>query len=122
MFENYPRCFTQNAAISTFAAFLLGFLFSLDNGSNIRSHRLARDISIVKLAGLVGITHGYLGLIERGRRGFTLLKLLSCANVFDISIDTFFRSPQISSLEIKEPPIGYVEHQKISSLISEFFC
>ena len=89
-------------------------------GNNIRSQRLARDISIAKLAGLVGITHGYLGLIERGRRGFTLLKLLSFADVFDVPIDTFFRSPENSGVEVSEPPIGYVERQKISSLTSDF--
>ena len=88
-------------------------------GNNIRSQRLARNISIAKLAGLIGITHGYLGMIERGRRGFTLLKLLYFADVFDVPIDTFFRSPKNPSEDIK-PPIGYTERQKISSLISDF--
>ena len=89
-------------------------------GNNIRSQRRARDISIAELARLIGITEGYLGLIERGQRGYTPLTLLRLADVFDVPIDTFFRSPKDSNAEIKEPPIGYVERQKISSLISDF--
>ena len=89
-------------------------------GNNIRSQRLARDLSIVELAKLIGKTSGFLGLIERGQRGTTPHMLFSLARVLDISIDTLFCSSKNSASESIEFSYGYAERQKIYSLISDF--
>ena len=63
-------------------------------GLNIRRERVAINMSIDELAGLLNITPGFLGLIERGERGITSPHLYKLADIFDISVDSLFADEQ----------------------------
>jgi len=91
-------------------------------GENIRNNRIARDISIDELAELMGLTAGFVGLIERGHRGTTPYNLLKLSEVFGVSIDSFFYSAEASSLKLGEEYAskGDIKRKKAESLISGF--
>lgn len=71
-------------------------------GENIQALRLKHSMSIDELSEKLGITSGYLGLLERGRRGVTTHNLSCLSHIFSISIDDFFKPLNIESKEIKE--------------------
>ena len=59
-------------------------------GENVRKTRTNCGLSIYELAELLGITHGFLGSIERGERGTTPLALLKLSKIFNVPIEHFF--------------------------------
>jgi len=63
-------------------------------GANVREMRTMRDLSIEELAKLLGITTGYLGLIERGDRGTAAHLLLKLSEVLDVSISELLNDPE----------------------------
>jgi len=84
-------------------------------GENIRKKRIARGISIEELATVLGITPGFLGLIERGSRGVTALNLFKLADIFKVPADSFFfHTQELSYYKSQEL------RKKISSLITDF--
>ena len=91
-------------------------------GENVRNERVSRDISLDELAELLELTPGFMGLIERGRRGTTSSTLFKLADVFGIPIDELFYRSQRSSLSYGEDEIDArrSKRKKISSLISNF--
>ncbi|MDR1689962.1 MAG: helix-turn-helix domain-containing protein [Clostridiales bacterium] len=56
-------------------------------GENIRFERQQRNMSLEDLAEILGITPGFLGLVERGHRGTDISKLAQIAKVFGVTID-----------------------------------
>ena len=56
-------------------------------GSSIRRLRKAKHLSLEGLAELVGISCGYMGLIERGQRGTSLENLLKICRIFTCTIE-----------------------------------
>jgi len=61
-------------------------------GKNIIALRQMRKLSLNDFAEAIGITPGFLGLIERGRRGITGSVLMSISEVFKISIDELIKA------------------------------
>ena len=59
-------------------------------GENIRKERLTRGMTIEQLSETLGQSPGFVDLIERGKRGVTSYTLLKLAEVFKVSIDSFF--------------------------------
>jgi transcriptional regulator with XRE-family HTH domain len=59
-------------------------------GEHIREYRLKNHMTLDTLAKFLGITQGFLGLIERGKRGLSFKNLLKLADIFNVSVDTFF--------------------------------
>ena len=91
-------------------------------GENIRKERSARDISVEELAGMLGLTAGFVGLIERGQRGTTPITLFKLADIFNMSLDALFYSEEEAETKLG----GRREHRhnvslkKAASLTSDF--
>ena len=84
-------------------------------GQNIRNERIARDISIDELALKLGLTPGFVGLMERGVRGTVPSTLYKLSYIFDLPIDSFFYvngGPLYDDLKSLR--------KKIASFISDF--
>ena len=94
-------------------------------GDNIRHERLSRDITIDELAELLKVSHGFVGLIERGQRGITLSTLLDVSRVFGVPVDDFFVAVDKPSLklaeEVKPLESTNAKKKKVDSLLSTFF-
>jgi len=84
-------------------------------GSNIRSERIARDMSLEELAELLELSTGSVGLIERGERGATNYTLSKLSAIFQRTIDEFFEKPQ--AMKLSEPDEIKVKRTKITSLL-----
>ncbi len=57
-------------------------------GANIRYERKMRNLTVSQFSEIIGITPGFLGLIERGHRGTTIENLCKIAGFFSIPVDT----------------------------------
>ncbi len=71
-------------------------------GENIRKERLNRGMSIDELAELLELTTGFVGLIERGRRGATAYNLFKLSEIFNSPIDYLVMEHDSSSSVLKE--------------------
>jgi len=89
-------------------------------GENVRKERMARGISIDELADLLGLTSGFVGLIERGQRGATPITLFKLSNVFSTPIDKFFYRTEDSLPSLVETPSHQIKREKLASLTSDF--
>ncbi len=56
-------------------------------GENIRRLRLERKLTIDELSEYLGISTSFLGLVERGVRGFSLIRLLKLSKLLNLSLD-----------------------------------
>ncbi len=90
-------------------------------GENIRKERITRNMSIDELAELLELTSGFVGLIERGRRGATAYTLYKLSDIFNIPVDTLFQKPgTASSLKVEEGKSQTKsKRNKINSLMSD---
>lgn len=90
-------------------------------GENIRNERMARNMSIDELAELLELTSGFVGLIERGRRGATAYTLLKLSDIFEMPIDNIFAQQNKAALSMEEeaPQQNKAQRSKIASLISD---
>lgn len=61
-------------------------------GKRIREERTKRNLTIEQLSELIDLSPSFLGLVERGARGLSIEKLITVAEVFDISIDSLLKS------------------------------
>jgi transcriptional regulator with XRE-family HTH domain len=90
-------------------------------GENIRNERTARNMSIDELAEMLELTSGFVGLIERGRRGATAYTLFKLSEIFNISIDNIFARTsdrQMRFAEEMEPRSADVRKTKIYGMIN----
>ncbi|MDR3239618.1 MAG: helix-turn-helix domain-containing protein [Clostridiales bacterium] len=87
-------------------------------GENIRNERLARNLSIEELADLLELTAGFVGLIERGRRGATAYTLYKLSEIFEKPIDGILKPPSEEAVGPETESHG--KRAKISSLIAGF--
>lgn len=90
-------------------------------GENIRNERMARNMSIDELAELLELTSGFVGLIERGRRGATAYTLFKLSDIFGMPIDNIFYRPDNESLSVEEESNREIKSKrnKIASLIAD---
>lgn len=90
-------------------------------GENIRNERMARNMSIDELAELLELTSGFVGLIERGRRGATAYTLLKLSDIFGMPIDNIFLRAENTSLAMEEDTSRQTKakRSKIASLITD---
>ena len=89
-------------------------------GKNVRRERLSRSISVEEFADMMGLTHGFIGLIERGQRGTTSRCLYRISKVLGISIDTLFEEREFDENEVQEINEEKALRQKISSITFDF--
>ena len=89
-------------------------------GKNIRRERLLRDISIEAFATMMGLTPGFIGLIERGQRGTTSSCIYQISKLFDISTDVLFENHEYDENELPEIYKEKALHEKISNLTLDF--
>lgn len=61
-------------------------------GKRIREERIKRNLTIEQLSELIDLSPSFLGLVERGVRGLSIEKLITVAEVFDISIDSLLKT------------------------------
>ena len=59
-------------------------------GANIRNIRNSRGLTIDDLANVLGVTPGFMGLIERGERGTSSYALLKLSEAFGIPFENFY--------------------------------
>ena len=85
-------------------------------GKNIREERLARNISVEEMADMLGLTAGFVGLIERGERGTTAFNLFILSNMLGVSIDSIFKSTNLDN----ESDATKSKFKKIESLMTNF--
>ncbi len=64
-------------------------------GQNIRKERITRGMSIEELAGVMGLSTSFIGLMERGQRGVTAFNVFKLSEIFGISIEKFFELPTL---------------------------
>ncbi len=60
-------------------------------GSNIRTLRKSRGLTMEDLAYVLDIAPGFLGLVERGTRGVSLANLAKICSFFDVTLETMIR-------------------------------
>jgi len=56
-------------------------------GQRIRKLRISHGISMDELSSKLGITQGFLGLVERGERGASVRRLVAFSEIFNVSLD-----------------------------------
>jgi transcriptional regulator with XRE-family HTH domain len=88
-------------------------------GENIRNERMSRKMSIDELAEVLGLTPGFVGLIERGRRGATAYTLYRIAQAFNITVDDIFSPLGSGLLSVSDDKQkeNEIMNKKVSSLI-----
>ena len=57
------------------------------SGARIREFRLAKKLDQIELAELLNVSHGYISLIESGKKGCSVDVLIALSNLFGVSID-----------------------------------
>lgn len=94
-------------------------------GENIRRERIARNISIENLAEILELTPGSVGLIERGRRGATLITLYRISKLFNmpaaelVSVDSIPQTSLIPLDYLQQDALRY-KREVVKDIISEF--
>jgi transcriptional regulator with XRE-family HTH domain len=63
-------------------------------GTRLRNLRRSYNITIEDLAAQLMVTPGYLGLIERGKRGITAERLIYICTLFQCSADYILRGDE----------------------------
>ena len=87
-------------------------------GMNIRNERKARHLSIEEFAEMLGLTPGFIGLIERGDRGATPYTLYKISDIFEMPLGPLFGD--VKKNAVKEPESAKkVKRNKISSLAAD---
>ena len=90
-------------------------------GENIRRERTLRNISMDEFAEMLGLTPGFVGLIERGQRGTTSSTLYRMADIFGSNIDSLFTIyDPLTSVEFNSSNKREAKRKKISSLTFDF--
>ena len=89
-------------------------------GKNIRRERLSRNISVDEFSDMMGLTPGFIGLIERGQRGTTSSCMYRISKVLCVSIDVLFEDRECDENELLEFNKENAFREKIASIIFDF--
>ncbi len=86
------------------------------SGARIRELRLAKKLDQIELAELLNVSHGYISLIESGKKGCSVDVLIALSNLFGVSIDYIvlgaatFTAPDSAALKADiQELIGHLE-------------
>lgn len=85
---------------------------SIDIGMRIRSERKRANITIAELSEILDISISYMGLVERGERCLSILKLVMLADFFKVSIDYLVHGMN------SYPELEYSENESINELLN----
>lgn len=77
-------------------------------GKNIRERRISVNLSLDDLAEKMKTSPGYVALVERGRRSFTVLQMITLAEIFDVSIDELVQTDNSESWPLITRIIAYL--------------
>lgn len=88
-------------------------------GDNIRNERVSRNMSIDEMAELLELTSGFVGLIERGRRGATAYTLFKLSDIFGMPIDDMFINTEGYAAKVSEDKSSPIRSKraKINSIL-----
>ncbi|MDR1065832.1 MAG: helix-turn-helix domain-containing protein [Clostridiales bacterium] len=88
-------------------------------GENIRTERNSRDLSLDELAELLQLTPGFVGLIERGKRGATAHTLYKLSEALEMPMEQFFQGgfSQSAAIKVSEENPLVVKRNKINTVI-----
>jgi len=89
-------------------------------GANIRRERKSRGISIDELGSMLNLSPSFVGLIERGHRGTTIVTLLKLSDMFEMPIDAFFYPKGDYSPKLAGDSMIDIKRQKLAFLTSDF--
>ena len=87
-------------------------------GSNIRLKRKQKGMTIDELAEEVGMSPGYLGLLERGQRGTSMSNLVKISDLFGITMEQLIRY-DLSTGEKKGEIKMTKERQNFKKMVEE---
>ena len=88
-------------------------------GQKVRKQRMEHGLSVDELAALLGLSAGFIGLIERGERGLTVYNLLKLSHILNVSVEAFMS--EISSASNPYPEnYESVCHKKLSIITKDF--
>lgn len=66
---------------------------SLKNfGQRVRELRRQRHLTQSELAEKIGLSTNFIGMVERGERNITVMKVFKLAKALDVSLSQFFES------------------------------
>jgi len=88
-------------------------------GGNILKHRKHRKLSRDELAEMIGLNPSYIGLIERGERGVSIVALSKLAKAFDISLDTLLDETDIQLEPVSSRGAFLKKAHSLTSLLDE---
>lgn len=81
-------------------------------GENIRAERQKRGMSLDDLSNIIGVTSGFMGLVERGHRGTDVSKLVQIAKVFETSLDSLMTDRKTGALSVAEAGFEPIEAKR----------
>ena len=61
-------------------------------GRRVKELRIERDLTQSELAEKVGLSHNFIGMVERGERNTSVDKIFKLAKAFDIKLAQFFET------------------------------
>ena len=89
-----------------------------DHRGDIKRERLSRGMTIEEVAEMLSLTSGFVGLIERGSRGITLLNLCKLSELFAVDIGHFVYDHADMGNIHDENEEATIRRKKITTLIS----
>ncbi|MCL2398159.1 MAG: helix-turn-helix domain-containing protein [Defluviitaleaceae bacterium] len=78
-------------------------------GQRIRELRLYYNLSIEELSDLLGISSGFLRLVERGERGATIERLAKISKIFNVSMDYLALGRETDLTKNDNSPVKFLE-------------
>ncbi|MCL2399051.1 MAG: helix-turn-helix domain-containing protein [Defluviitaleaceae bacterium] len=99
-----------------------GWSMNKEIGRRIRELRVSYNLSIDRLAEMLEITPGFLGLVERGERGATIERLTSLSKIFRVPLDYLvLGSESVSPTKQSDNTVKFLERilneQEMSKLV-----
>ena len=89
-------------------------------GQNLRIEREKRNLSREQFAAIMGVSTDYIGLVERGTKGYSNKNLCKLNELFGISLDSVFLNTYDSETKhLKMKPIAiseYINNSNFSDL------
>ena len=79
-------------------------------GLRLRELRVEYNLSIEKLADILDISPGFLGLIERGERGITLPRLVELCEIFHVQQEYLTTGNGEQPKKFADNPMEFLKH------------